>query len=194
MKNLPPVPFFASALALIVIGVLTTLNLTCPVCGGTGYLKAAQGLTLSDSSIRLIKDAPVYTFGECGMPLRMEKFTYAVNMTFINTGNQESKGTVTVEFTRQGVGTQWVQDQEGNLVEQTYRPPTVPAYVDVPAGTTKNIQTELTFIDTPLLPDEAGPEAKVTSGEDLQDPTCGGGGVLTFVQWIGAKLKPPSFQ
>lgn len=195
MKNWPPIPFFVSSMALIVVGILSTLNLTCPVCAGSGYLEAAQGLTVKNTSLSLVKETPVYTFGECGTPVVRSKYTYAVNMTVTNNSSVESRGTITVSFSRHAAGSKtFIQDPEGNMVEVEYMPPTVPAFMDVPAGTTKDIKFDLTYIDDPLAPEEATPQASVSAGEDMTDPTCGGTGVLSFVNWIGAKLKPPSFQ
>ena len=195
MKNFPPIPFFISSIALIAVCMLTPLNLTCPICDGTGSLKAAQDLIVKDTSVQLISQAPVYTFGECGTQVMRSKFTYSVNMTVTNNGSVASKGTVTVSFSRHPVGYEvFVQDAEGNMVVQEYMPPTVPAFVDVAAGATKTIHLDLTYIDDMLAPGDPPPQASITAGADLIDPTCGGTGRLTFVNWIGAKLKPPSFQ
>ncbi len=195
MKNFPPIPFLVTSVALVAVGVLTPLNLKCPVCDGTGYLKAAQNLTVKDTSIQLIKETPVYTFGECGMPVKRIKFTYSVNMTVVNTGNAESKGTVKISFSRHPPGFKtYIQDGEGNMVEVEYQPPTVPAFLDVPAGQTKNIQMSLTYVDDPPVPGDPAPQASVSAGEDVTDPTCAGTGILSFPFWIGAKLKPPTVQ
>lgn len=195
MKKFPPVPFLVSSIALIVAGVLTTLQPTCPICGGSGILKAAQGLVVNDTSIQLLNQVPVYTFGACGLPLKKAKFTYAVDMTLTNNSSAETKGTVKVVFSQHPPGFQtYVMDLEGNLQTVDYAPPTVPAYVDVPAGQTKVIHVNLTYIDDPLVAGEAGAQVSITPGEDLTDPTCGGTGKLSFAKWIGAKLQPPSFK
>jgi hypothetical protein len=194
MKKFPPVPFFISSIALIVVAVLTTLYPTCPICGGSGVLKAAQGLVVKDTSIQLLDQVPVFTFGACGVPQQMAKFTYAVNMTLTNNSSSETKGTVKVVFSQHPPGFQtFVMDLEGNLQAVDYMPPSVPAYVDVPAGQTKVIHVNLTYTDNPLVAGEAGAQVSITPGEDLTDPTCGGTGKLSFAKWIAAKLQPPSF-
>lgn len=182
-------------IACVGVGVLATLDLTCPICEGTGTLLAAQGLTLKGTSITLVSETPVYTFGECGTPVKRSKFTYSVNMSLANGNNGAARGTVKVIFSRHPPGFEvFVIDPEGIQVVQEYMPPTVPAYVSVPAGTTRTIATSLTYIDDPLLPGDPAPRPAIEAGVDMTDPTCGGIGILSFVDWIGAKLKPPSFE
>ena len=194
MKNLPPIPFFVSSLALVVVGMLSTLNLACPICNGTGFLKAAQGLEVKDPKIKLLNEVPVFGFGDCGVPRRQTKFTYAVNMTLTNNSSSAAKGTLKVVFSSHPLGSQtFVLDLEGNLQPIDYVPPTVPAYVDVAAGQTKTMQVTLTYIDIPVVTGDPEPVVTISAGEDVKDPTCGGTGKLTFAKWIGAKLKPPSF-
>ena len=195
MKNWPPIPFFVSFLALVAVGVLTTLELTCPICDGTGTLKAAQGLTVKEVTVKLVGEKPIYTFGECGTPVHRIKFTYSVDLNLTNDSNELAHGTVTVQFSRLPPGSKtYMQNAEGEMVEVEYMPPSVPAYVSVPAGSTRNIVRALSFIDDPLLPGEARPQGTVLAGVDMIDPTCGGTGILSFVDWIGAKLRPPSFE
>lgn len=195
MKNFPPVRFIVPSVALIVVAALTPMKFTCPICDGEGTLTAAQGLVLESSSLNLLKQEHIYTFGECYLPLKMTKYTYAVNMTLSNKSDQAAKGTVKVVFQRQGntAGGNWVQDAEGNMQWVPYMPPTVPAYVDIPSQTTKEVRVTLSFIDKPPAEGEGALENEIKPGEDVQDPTCGGLGTLTFANWLKARVVPPSF-
>lgn len=195
MKNWPPVPFLLSAVALVAVGALTPLTLPCPLDDGTGWLTAAPGLTVQNSVVKLVSEKPVFTFGECGTPVHRTKFTYSVSINLTNSSVEPVKGMVKVIFSRYAEGSKrYVQNAEGEMVEEEYAPPTVPAYVSVPAGTTKEVHLTLTYIDDPLAPGDPVPEAKITAGEGMIDPTCGGTGTLSFARWIEAKLRPPSFE
>ena len=196
MKNLPPIRFTILSIAFVIVGVLPAVEFACPIDGGTGLLKSAQGLKVESVETRLISEKVIFTFGECGAPVKRSKFTYAVDMLLTNTSTEPSRGTVTVVFHRYATGRQiMVQNAEGEMVYQDYRPPTVPAYVAVPAGTTKHIERVLSFIDEPLTPGEDPHKPGVEAGTDMQDPTCGGTGILHFIEWLKAIIKgPPSFE
>lgn len=196
MKNLPPIRFMILSIAFVIVGVLPAAEFTCPIDGGTGILKAAQGLKVESVEARLISEKAIFTFGECGMPVKKSKFTYAVDMLLTNESIETSRGTVTVVFHRFATGQQvMVQDPEGAMVYQDYQPPTEPAYVTVPAGTTRNVERVLSFIDEPLTPGEEPHKPGVEAGTDMRDPTCGGTGKLRFIEWLKAIGKgPPSFE
>mgnify|MGYP003392549828 CR=1 FL=1 len=196
MKNLPPIRFIILSIAFVIVGVLPAFEFACPIDGGTGLLKAAQGLKVESVTPKLISEKEIFTFGACGMPIKRSKFTYAVDMLLTNESIETSKGTVTVAFHRFATGQQvMVQNAEGEMVYEDYRPPTVPAYVSVPAGTTKHIERVLSFIDEPLAPGEEPHKPGVEAGVDMRDPTCGGTGKLRFIEWLNAIVKgPPSFE
>ncbi len=194
MKNLPPVRFAILSVAFVIVGVLPTLEFTCPIDGGTGILKAAQGLKVESVDAKLVSEKEVFTFGECGAALKKSKFTYAVDMLLANEGKEPSQGTVSVVFSRIGQQTM-VMNAEGEMVYEDFRPPTFPAYVAVPAGTTKNIERVLSFIGNPLLPEDKPYHPTIEAGTDMQDPTCGGTGKLHFIEWLKAiVIGPPSFE
>lgn len=196
MKNLPPIRFIILSIAFVVVGVLPAAEFTCPIDGGSGLLKAAQGLKVESVALRLISEKDVFTFGECGAPVKRSKFTYAVDMLLTNTSTEPSRGTVTVVFNRFAEGQQvMMQNPEGEMVYVDYMPPTVPAYVSVPAGTTGNIVRVLSIIDEPLAINNDPHRPAVEAGVDLRDPTCGGTGKLHFIEWLNAIVKgPPSFE
>ncbi len=196
MTTWPPVRFTILSIAFVVVGVLPAFEFDCPVDGGTGLLKAAQGLKVESVEPKLISEKEVFTFGECGTPVKRSKFTYAVDMSLTNGGTELSRGTVTVVFNRFAVGQQvMVQNPEGEMVYLEYRPPTVPAYVAVTAGNTKNIERVLSIIDEPLAIRKEPHRPTVEAGTDLRDPTCGGTGKLHFIEWLQAIVKgPPSFE
>lgn len=196
MKNLPPVRFTILSIAFVIVGVLPAFEFACPVDGGTGLLKSAQGLKVESVEPRLISEKDVFTFGECGAPVKRSKFTYAVDMLLTNEGMEPSRGTVTVVFNRFEIGQQVMeQNPEGEMVYVEYRPPTVAAYVAVPAGTTKHIERVLSLIDEPLAIRPEPHRPTVEAGIDLRDPTCGGTGKLHFIEWLNAIVKgPPSFE
>jgi len=196
MKTVPPLRFTILAAIFIIVGVLPLFELDCPIDGGTGVLKAAQGLKVGNVEPKLISQKDVYTFGECATPVKRSKFTYAVDMVLTNGDAETSKGTVTVVFHRYGAGQQvLVQNAEGEMVYEDYRPPTEPAYVSVPAGTTRNIARVLSFIDEPLKSGGELHRPAVEAGTDMRDPTCGGTGKLHFIDWLEAMIKgPPSFE
>ena len=196
MKNLPPIRFIILSIVFVIVGVLPAFEFTCPIDGGTGLLKAAQSLKVESVEPRLISEKDVFTFGECGAPVKRSKFTYAVDMLLTNESTEPSRGTVTVVFNRFEIGQQVMeQNAEGEMVYVDYRPPTVPAYVAVPAGTTRNVERVLSFIDEPLTPGEEPHKPGVEAGTDMRDPTCGGTGKLHFIEWLKAIVKgPPSFE
>ncbi|MDO8716227.1 MAG: hypothetical protein Q7J73_05405 [Dehalococcoidales bacterium] len=196
MKNLPPIRFTILSVAFVIVGVLPAFEFACPIDGGTGLLKAAQGLKVESVETRLISEKDVFTFGECGSPMRMSRFTNAVDMLLTNTSTEPSRGTISVIFSRHPIGEQiMVQNAEGEMVYEEFRPPTFPAYVAVPAGTTKNIERVLSFIDNPLLPEDKPYHVTVEAGTDMRDPTCGGTGKLHFIEWLKAiVIGPPSFE
>lgn len=196
MKTAPPLRFTILSVVFIIVGVLPLFELDCPIDGGTGVLEAAQGLKVGSVEPKLISEKDVFTFGECATPVKRSKFTYAVDMSLTNEGIEASKGTVTVVFHRFATDRQvMVQNAEGEMVYEDYRPPTEPAYVSVPAGTTRNVVSVLSFIDEPLTPGEEPHKPGVEAGTDMQDPTCGGTGRLHFIDWLQAMIKgPPSFE
>ncbi len=192
MKIWPPIPFVIFSFAFIVFGVLSTFELTCPVDGGTGILKAAHGLKIRSVDSKLISEKEVVAPGlVCASTRKRTIFTYAVNMSITNESNESNQGTVSVIFNRIANET-LVQNFEGGI-QQGYQPITFRAYIAVlPAGTTRNIERVFSFIDDPLLPQEPPHEATVMAGQDIPDPTCSGTGKLSFVHWLQAKLKGPA--
>lgn len=196
MKTWPPLRFILFSIAFAVVGVLPTFELTCPIDGGTGILKAAQGLKVESVEAKPVREKEVFAFGECGVARKRSKFTYAVDMLLTNNSSEPSQGTVSVVFNRHAIGEQiMVQNEEGEMVFEEYRPPSLPAFVAVPAETTRKIERVVTFVDDPFQPGEAPYRVAVEAGEDLRDPTCGGTGKLSFVNWLRAIIAgPPSFE
>ena len=182
------------------MGMLSAFEFPCPRDGGTGILKAAQGLTVSSVELKLIGVKEVFRFGGgCGSTMLMFSYKYAVDMSLTNENTEPVRGTALVTFNREFSNqATFVVDEEGGIVGE--HTPQLYVYVAVPAETTINIERVLSFEDLPspsqnVSSQTAPPHtATVEAGRDVQDPTCGGTGKLPFVQWIQAKLKEPSFE
>ena len=193
MKTRPPFPFMLFSIAFVLVGVLTTLRLPCPLSHGTGILPAAQGLKVESAESKLVSMKDTYKFTACGTPIPTVKYTYLVNMVLTNEGTEPSQGSISVSF-NPGFSVGYhvlIGEGEGEdvMVVEGNAPPTLAdAYVNIPAGATRNIGREFTFIDQAygVPPGAHGDPHQVTveAGREIADPMCGPAGKLPFVKWL----------
>lgn len=196
MKAKPPVPFMLFSIAFVLVGMLTTLELPCPLSHGTGIIVAAQDLRAESVESELIGMKETFRFTACGKSVPSIKYTYAVDMLLTNESTEPSQGSVLISFNpRFGSGQHLVLEGGGGedpiLVEGPAPSSLVPTYVDVPAGGTKNVAWVLSFIDDAYaIPSgvQADPHGvTVEEGHDTPDPTCSETGKVPFIKWLEVK-------
>lgn len=197
MKVWAPVPFVLLSIVFVLAGVATTVDLTCPLCHGSGILPAARGLKVESVESRLINQTDTFKFSACGNPVKAVKYIYAVDMVLTNESTELSEGSVSIVFNPGFSGGYHVLIGEGEgedavVVEGDAPPTPLYSYVVVPAGVTKNIKLQMPFIDQEYhLPpgSQADPHSVIIeSGKDIPDATCGATGKLTFVKWLQVKV------
>ena len=197
MKAGPPVTFMLSFGAFIVIGGLSLLKLPCPLSHGTGIIEAAQGLTVDSVVSKSISVAKTVKFSACGAPIQWIKYKYLVNMSLTNNSSEPSMGSVSVTFTPLLSVGQHLTAGEGEadaaeIVTGDAPPTTVSMVVDVPAKTTKTVQSTLSFedqmYDVPSGYTGSLYDVTVGTGKDIPDPTCTPSGKVPFVTWLQVKL------
>lgn len=84
--------YFATGLLLVTI--LTSVSLTCPICDGTGVIAGAQGIKVIDIEDQLL-DFKIY---DTGCAEIYSDFTYAVNISLINETSVTEAGALLVKF------------------------------------------------------------------------------------------------
>jgi len=82
------------AIGILLMTALTSVNLTCPVDGGTGVIKGAEGLKVTDIEDTLIG---FETF-DTGCAEIYSDFTYSVNISLVNETNIKRFGALEVKF------------------------------------------------------------------------------------------------
>ena len=194
MKAIPPVSFTLFSIAVLLVGMLPTFELPCPIDQGTGMLAAAQGLKIESVELKFISEKGGYAFGDCADHEKQSKFTYEVSMLLTNESGEPSEGTVIVAFNRpssnQRLGGQ--VDIEGNRETELDSPPWKSAFVAVPAETTKTVKRTVSFFDRPSEDGggaasqlQEGPhQASLEMGRDMECPTSHGTGQLSFTRWL----------
>ena len=100
------------AIGLLLVTVLTSTKLTCPIDGGTGVITGAGGLKVTDIDDKLID----YKIFDTGCQEIYSDFTYAVNISLVNEASVPRVGALLVKF---------------------YHPSAVKGYVDLAAATKK---------------------------------------------------------
>ncbi len=82
------------AIGILLVTVLTSINLTCPVDGGTGAIKGAEGLKVADIEDELVG---FETF-DTGCAEIYSDFTYSVNISLVNETAITRFGALEVKF------------------------------------------------------------------------------------------------
>lgn len=180
MKNWPPVSFVLFSVTFILVGALTTVELACPIDNGTGVLKAALGLSVESVEAELVSVQDSFTFDECGDPVLLSDYTYAVDMLLTNETAELSQGIVSVKA---------FNDLELVYVDELGEPvelasPQFYVGVEIPAGATKNSEDVVSFTDLPVELLTKPHRIVVEPTRDTTDPTCDGEGKLPFARWL----------
>lgn len=157
--------YFATGLLLVT--VLTSIRLTCPVDGGTGVITGAEGLKVTDIEDKLL-DFKIY---DTGCAEIYSDFTYSVNISLVNEMSITKFGALLVKFyhpsavkgsveletaTRIRAEEQEAPEQEIILTEEmskggvivTFTKPPVATklmFVEIPAKTAKNVAETIQF-------------------------------------------------
>ncbi len=194
MKAIPPVSFTLFSIAVLLVGMLPTFELPCPIDQGTGMLAAAQGLKIESVELKFVSEKGGYAFGDCADHEKQSKFTYEVSMALTNESVEPIEGTVIVAFNRpssnQRLGGQ--VDIEGNREVELDSPPWKSVFVSVPAETSRTVKRLVSFFDQPSehgegvvsQPQETLHKGSLEIGKDMPCPTSHGTGQLSFTRWI----------
>ncbi|HJM37066.1 MAG: hypothetical protein CL877_02500 [Dehalococcoidales bacterium] len=194
MKAIPPVSFTLFSIAVLLVGMLPTFELPCPIDQGTGMLAAAQGLKIESVELKFVSEKGGYAFGDCADHEKQSKFTYEVSMALTNESVEPIEGTVIVAFNRpssnQRLGGQ--VDIEGNREVELDSPPWKSVFVSVPAETSRTVKRLVSFFDRPSehgegvvsQPQETLHKGSLEIGKDMPCPTSHGTGQLSFTRWI----------
>lgn len=197
MKVQVPGSFVLFSIAFVLVGMVTTIELPCPLSHGTGIIAAAQDLRAESIKSELISMKKTFRFTACGTAVPSIKYTYAVDMLLTNESTEPRQGSVLISFNpRFGMGQHLVLEGGGGedpiLVEGPAPSVLLPTYVDVPAGGTENVERVLSFIDDAYnIPSgvQADPHGvTVEEGNDIPDPTCSETGKVPFVKWLEVKI------
>lgn len=155
------------AVGLLLVTVLTSIKLTCPVDGGTGVITGAGGLKVTDIEYELVD---FKTF-DTGCQEIYSDFTYAVNISLVNETIIAMPGALLVKFyhpsavkgsvdlataIKQRAEEQEAQEQEVIVTEEvskggvitTFMAPPVATqliFVDIPANTAETIEETIQF-------------------------------------------------
>ena len=188
MKTRPPLAFTLFFIPVILVGAFTAVRLTCPLDQGTGILTAVKDLRAESVEMELIgmENILVPPTGYVNAHW-VSEYTYAVNMLLTNETTKLSQGNVALIFDRR-FGGQLIVPTRGF-------PRLYTIYVEVPAGTTKNIESvhsfrDLPFIDVPIEFRVQPHGAIVEPGRyALPCPTSGGTGKLSVAEWLRVMLS-----
>ena len=180
MKNRPPGSFILFSIGVVLVGLLPAVELPCPICQGTGIIKAAQGFEVEGVEVEQIGVEDDFMFSECGLPTKIPKFTYAVDASLKNETTELIRGNVLVQFQISNTPIYF----EGVPVEVA--PPRIIVLVEIPAGTTKNIKAVAKSSDIPY-------GVTIEETTDIPCPVDGGTGKLPFVEWLKVNLYKEDF-
>ncbi len=157
--------YFATGLLLVTL--LTSISLTCPICQGTGVIAGAQGIKVLDIEDQLL----YFKIYDTGCAEIYSDFTYTVNISLINETSVTEAGALLVKFyhpsavkgsvdlatatkiiaAEQEIGEQDVKVTEevskGGMVVTFTKPPvaTKLIFVEMPANTAKNLEETIQF-------------------------------------------------
>ena len=201
-KTWPPLAFTLFFIPVILVGVLTTVRLTCPLDQGTGILTAVKDLKAESVEMELIgmENILVPPTGYVNEHW-VSEYTYTVNILLINETTKLSQGNVALIFDRR-FSSQYIAEMDLDVLnpddevrDSTPSPLLFSVYVEVPAGTTKNYEIVYTFRDLPFIdiPIEfqVQPHGAIIEPGiyGLPCPTSGGTGKLSVAEWLQAMLS-----
>ena len=144
--------YFATGLLLVTL--LTSVRLTCPIDGGTGIIAGAQGLKVIDIEDQLL-DFKIY---DTGCAEIYSDFTYAVNISLVNETSITQVGALLVKFyhpsavkgsvdlataTKIRAEEQEIGEQEVNVTEEVSKGGLVVTFTKAP------VATKLIFVELP---------------------------------------------
>jgi hypothetical protein len=81
-------------LAVVLVGGITLIELPCPVCDGTGYIRGAKGVEVIDIERKLVSHEVVGL--ECGWDF--ERYEYDIKLVVENTTINPTYGLVEITF------------------------------------------------------------------------------------------------
>lgn len=155
------------AIGLLLVTVLTSIKLTCPVDGGTGVITGAEGVKVIDIEYQLL-DFKIF---DTGCAEIYSDFTYAVNISLLNETTITKLGALLVKFyhpsavkgfvdlataTKERAEEQEIGEQEvivmeevskGGMIATFTKPPAATKFifVEIPANSAKTVEEIIQF-------------------------------------------------
>jgi hypothetical protein len=174
------------SLAVVMVGGITLVELPCPVCDGTGYIKGAKGLEITDIVYELVSHEVVGL--ECGWDF--ERYTYDVEILVDNASvfptygmvevtfhDPESTRTITIEVDDEDIE---IENPGGVIAASTI-------FVDeIAAGDTRTIGETIVFDG--IMLEQMGVEKHLAQANTSDQFTCPFHGEETtkvpFTEWL----------
>jgi hypothetical protein len=202
---------------VLLVTAVTGLKMTCPIDGGSGRITGAGGLKVTDVEYTLDK---FQTF-DTGCAEIYSEFTYTVNVTLENTSSAASAGALLVKFydpdavkgtmdladaLAQKAFEQEVAENTVFITEEVSKGGQIATFlaspvasnfvfVEVPAGTTKNVQEVINFRGFGFSEVSKFGSSGVTHAVSVAPPTeaivcpySHGTGKVSLTEWIRLKV------
>ncbi len=183
-SKIPPPLFLVVTILSVAVAVLTSVQLKCPTCLGSGIIQQAQGLTAEVASYRLQTCA--HEDGWCTSPTVW--FTYEVTISLKNDGITPISGHLVLSYyDPKGDPT---AEAEKAIFEESIK-------VDVPACTTTSV-VQLSHFEqeADCVPEAPLHRMVMNTGEEISEKTaelpciqCKGKGTLPFFEWSAVGTK-----
>jgi len=182
--------YFSFVVGALLVGTLTTIEVPCPMDGGTGFITGAKGLEIKGVESELVD----YEFFSLGCGLEWEKFTYAVNISAVNETATPSHGGIAITFYDPETAVEPIAGGESagvleELALEFLGPPIVriPIFVEIPAETAETIEEIAVFMGLRLYGETHGISVKMV--KEIVCPYSDGTGSVPITEWLWIKAN-----
>ena len=179
------------------VGTLTTIEVPCPIDGGTGVITGAKGLEVKGVEGELVD----FEFFDLGCGEIFNEYTYAVKISLVNETTTPIYGGIVLKFVDPDVAlavkriTRLELDgvvdlpSEAELLARYPGPPIMgtPIFVEIPAETAETIEEIMRF--TGFGFEKMTYSIFVDMVKEIVCPYDGGAGKVPITEWLWIKAN-----